>query len=272
MTAWTEYEQLIKTAAMILSGICLALFFYASFKYSQEKTKRNRNKAIRSAILFLFSLVLWISLLYLPVSQNQSDIPFVYEEIAEYTDVPYTEINGNRPYFTDEEKQAEPYQTFSELDSLGRCGPAMAMLERSMMPEEEREPLDSIKPSGYHNEYYEDLIEDGFLYNRCHLIGFQLTGENANAKNLITGTRYFNTEGMEPFENQTASYIRLTKNHVLYRITPVFIGKELVCRGVLMEAYSIEDKGEGICYCVFCYNVQPGIEINYSDGTSRRAN
>ena len=183
----------------------------------------------------------------------------------------YEVRNGNVPYFTDGDLQsAQPFQSFSELDAQGRCGVAFACLERSMMPDREREDLRDMYPSDWQQEEYPGIVEDGFLYNRCHLIAYQLTGENHNEKNIITGTRYLNVEGMFPFESEVASYLRLHPgNHVLYRVTPDFQGKELVARGVLMEAWSLEDDG-ALAFCVYCYNVQPGILIDYRDGESEK--
>ena len=181
---------------------------------------------------------------------------------------PYTVVNGNIPYFSEEEKTTEVFETYSELDELGRCGVAYANICIDIMPTEERGEIGSVKPSGWQTIRYNDLIDGNYLYNRCHLIGYQLAGENANVCNLITGTRYLNVEGMLPFENDVADYVESTGNHVLYRVTPVFDGDNLVASGVLMEAWSVEDNGEGICFNVFCYNVQPGIGINYADGSS----
>ena len=195
--------------------------------------------------------------------------PFTYKDIPEYDGRPYAEINGNVPFFS--EFPEESFEYYSPLDELGRCGVTYANISAELMPTEKRGEIGAVKPSGWHTVKYNGIIDDLYLYNRCHLIGYQLTGENANVCNLITGTRYMNTEGMEPFENKTANYIRSYDKHVLYRVTPVFAGNDLVAGGVLMEAYSVEDNGSGICFCVFCYNVQPGIEINYADGESRIA-
>lgn len=189
--------------------------------------------------------------------------------IPEYQGEAYAVINQNMPYFAPEEYTTESFEIYSDLDALGRCGTAYANISIEIMPTEERDAIGSVKPSGWHTVKYPEVIEDLYLYNRCHLIGFQLAGENANEKNLITGTRYMNVEGMLPFENEVAGYVRETNNHVLYRVTPVFTGNHLVADGVLMEAYSVEDQGAGICFCVFVYNVQPGIEIDYSTGESR---
>ena len=177
-------------------------------------------------------------------------------------------MNNNKPYFQSDELITDSFRQFSELDSLGRCGVAFACIGTDCLPTEERGAIGMIKPSGWHTVRYDDLIEDKYLYNRCHLIAFELSGENANPQNLITGTRYMNVEGMLPFENRVRDYIESSNNHVMYRVTPVFEGDNLVASGVLMEGYSVEDSGTGICFNVFCYNVQPQIKINYADGTS----
>ena len=187
-------------------------------------------------------------------------------DIPEYSGSAYAEINGNVPFFTEYPEQS--FELYSPLDSLGRCGTAYANVSVEIMPTEERGEIGAIKPSGWQTARYDDLIEDRYLYNRCHLIGFQLAGDNANECNLITGTRYMNVTGMQPFENKVAVYVKANNAHVLYRVTPMFSGDDLVARGVLMEAYSLEDEGAGIQFCVFCYNIQPGVVINYTDGSS----
>jgi len=192
------------------------------------------------------------------------------ESIPEFTDEPYFVLNDNQPLFTEDEITTEAYEFFSELDALERCGVTRACVGRELMPTEDRESISHVKPSGWVNVPY-DFVDGRYLYNRCHLIGFQLTGENDNERNLITGTRYMNVEGMLPFENMVADYVKETNNHVMYRVTPIFKGDELVVRGVQMEAWSVEDDGEGICYNVYIYNVQPGVEIDYSTGESREA-
>ena len=186
-------------------------------------------------------------------------------EVPEYSGEPYVEINDNQPEFEDYELTAETFEEYSELDELGRCGAAEACVGEETMPTEERGDISSVKPTGWKNKDY-DNVDGGRLYNRCHLIGFQLTGENANEKNLITGTRYMNTEGMLPFENMVADYVHETDNHVLYRVTPIFDGEDLVASGVQMEAESVEDDGAGVCFNVYVYNVQPQITINYATG------
>ncbi len=189
------------------------------------------------------------------------------EKIPAYNGEPYVVLENNQPDFTKEEFSEETFESYSELDSLNRCGTAEANIGQELMPTEERESISEVKPSGWVNKKY-DNVDGGYLYNRCHLIGYQLTGENANEKNLITGTRYMNTEGMLPFENQVADYVEDTGNHVLYRVTPVYDGDDLVASGVQMEAESVEDQGEGISFNVYVYNIQPGIEIDYATGES----
>lgn len=188
-------------------------------------------------------------------------------DIPEYNGEAYAEINDNVPDFPDDDFTTTSFETYSDLDSSGRCGVAYANIGQDLMPTEKRGSIGQVKPSGWHTVKY-DNVDGKYLYNRCHLIGYQLTAENANQKNLITGTRYLNTEGMLPFENMVADYIKETGNHVLYRVTPIFDGNNLVASGVQMEAESVEDKGEGILYNVFCYNVQPGISIDYATGDS----
>jgi len=196
---------------------------------------------------------------------------FSLSSIAEYTDKPYIAVNGNVPYFTESELTDQSYEYYSDLDALGRCGTACASIGQDLMPTESRGAIGMVKPTGWHTVRYDDLVDGKYLYNRCHLIGYQLTGENANTKNLITGTRYLNIEGMLPFENMVADYVKETGNHVMYRVTPIFEGDNLLANGVLMEGYSVEDKGAGVSYCVFAYNVQPGIEIDYATGESKLA-
>lgn len=179
----------------------------------------------------------------------------------------YEEIDGNRPDFKEEDYTTEAFESYSELDGLGRCGVAYANICKELMPTEERGSIGQVKPSGWHTVKY-DWVDGKYLYNRCHLIGYQLAGENANEKNLITGTRSFNTQGMLPFENEVADYVKETGNHVLYRVTPVFEGDNLLAKGVTMEAYSVEDDGECVCFHVFVPNVEPGVVIDYATGES----
>lgn len=186
-------------------------------------------------------------------------------QIPSYTGSPYTVLNDNVPDFPESDFNTESFETYGELDSLGRCSEAYANISNELMPTEERSSIGKIKPSGWHTVKY-DCVDGKYLYNRCHLIGYQLTAENANEQNLITGTRYLNVEGMLPFENMVADYIKETGNHVLYKVTPLYTGDNLVATGVQMEAQSVED--DGIQFNVFCYNVQPGVDIDYATGDS----
>ena len=191
--------------------------------------------------------------------------------VPAYSGSPYVELYGNEPQFADSDKARGGFEEYSPLDSLGRCGVAFALIGTETMPTEERGSIGSVKPSGWHTVRYNGVVDGNYLYNRCHLIGYQLAGENANTKNLITGTRYLNVEGMLPFEDKVADYVERTGNHVLYRVTPVFDDGNLVANGVQMEAWSVEDGGKGVSFDVFCYNVQPGISIDYATGDSALA-
>lgn len=197
----------------------------------------------------------------------ESTAGFSLSMVAPYSGSAYTAVNNNVPYFIQDEVTTQAYESYASLDYLGRCGVAMACINQGMMPTEERGSIGQVKPTGWQTIKY-DNVDGKYLYNRCHLIGHQLTGEDANKQNLITGTRYLNIEGMLPFENMVADYIKETGNHVLYRVTPIFEGNNLLASGVLMEGYSVEDGGEGISYCVYAYNVQPGIGIDYATGES----
>lgn len=192
---------------------------------------------------------------------------FSIETIPEYSGSPYVLINENMPEFDDSEKTATSFESYSELDGFGRCGEAYANIGTDIMPTEERGAIGMVKPSGWHTVKY-DFVDGKYLYNRCHLIGYQLAGENANEKNLITGTRYMNVQGMLPFEDMVADYVNETKNHVLYRVTPIYRGENLLADGVHMEGWSVEDEGAGICFNVFVYNIQPGVRIDYATGES----
>lgn len=193
-------------------------------------------------------------------------------EIASYdqnADTAYITLNDNQPEFTKKQKKkTKAFEKYSRLDDLGRCGVAFANICRELMPKEKRGEIGSVRPTGWHTVKY-NQVDGKYLYNRCHLIGYQLAGENANERNLITGTRYMNVEGMLPFENEVADYVEKTGNHVLYRVTPVFDGKNLLADGVQMEAFSVEDQGKGICFNIFAYNIQPGIKIDYATGDSK---
>lgn len=215
----------------------------------------------------------------IPAATSCANLPVnVYEnteqvvslgEIPEYSGSPYIEVDGNIPSFEAEDMTEISFESYAELDYLGRCGEAYANLGIDTMPTEERGNIGMVKPSGWHTAKY-DFVDGKYLYNRCHLIGYQLSAENANEQNLITGTRYMNVEGMLPFENEVADYIKTTDNHVLYRVTPIFDGENLVASGVLMEAKSVEDDGSGVSFKVYCYNVQPNVIIDYASGDSWR--
>ncbi len=197
-----------------------------------------------------------------------SQTGFNLSDIPKYSGEPYIAVNDNIPFFDSSDLTEVSFEEYSPLDNLGRCGVAYACVGKDIMPAEKRGSIGSIKPSGWHTVKY-DNVDGKYLYNRCHLIGYQLTGENANEKNLITGTRYLNIDGMLPFENMTADYVKETNNHVLYKVTPIFESDNLLANGVLMEGYSVEDSGAGICFCVYAYNAQHDIEIDYSNGNSK---
>lgn len=228
---------------------------------------------------FLLLIVIVLSAIYLTMRQEGTDFqqsPGIAgsetdvvnpDSIPEYSGSAFVTIADNIPDFKESEKTTTSFETYSELDELGRCRTAFASIGTDLMPTERRGNISKVKPSGWQSVQY-DGIDGKSLYNRCHLIGYQLTAENANERNLITGTRYLNVDGMLPFENMVADYIKETKNHVLYRVTPVFENDNLVASGVIMEGYSVEDGGEGICFHVYVYNVQPGIHIDYATGDS----
>lgn len=221
-------------------------------------------KILTSVLCIVFALVCFFTVYYLKdtaPSHTLADIP-------EYSGEAYVVINGNTPQFSENELQTKSFENYSQLDSLGRCGVATASVGVDIMPTEDRGAIGSVRPSGWKTVKY-DCVDGKYLYNRCHLIGFQLTGENANERNLITGTRYMNVQGMLPFENMVADYVKETGNHVLLRVTPIFKDNNLVASGVQMEAYSVEDNGDGVCFNVYCFNVQPGVEIDYLTGDSK---
>ena len=224
---------------------------------------RKLPKPILFGLILIFILFGW----FINNQISDSNLPKMIEEFAipEYTGSPYTAINNNIPYFDTENIENHPYEEYAELDKYGRCGTCIALIGKELMPTEERGSIGQVKPTGWHTSKY-DFVDGKYLYNRCHLIGFQLTGENANERNLITGTRYLNVNGMLPFENMVADYIKETGNHVLYRVTPCFENGNLLAHGVLIEAYSVEDDGKGICFNVFCHNVQPGVKLDYATG------
>lgn len=224
-----------------------------------------KNKSI-----VLISILLAISMLLFGGcgKENTQQSAFDLKDVPEFSGNPYVVLNDNNPWFTEKDYTTTAFESYAELDSLGRCGVTFACVGVETMPTEERGSIGQVKPSGWVTAKY-DFVDGKYLYNRCHLIGFQLTGENANTSNLITGTRYLNVQGMLPFENMVADYVKETENHVLYRVTPIFDGDNLVASGVIMEAWSVEDDGEGICFNVYCYNVQPGVEIDYKTGESK---
>ena len=201
-----------------------------------------------------------------PTASDTAEV-VALSDVPEFSGEPYVVINDNEPSFPVEDFTSEGFEEYSPLDDLGRCGVAYANVGLETMPTEERGSISNVKPTGWQSVQY-DFVDGKSLYNRCHLIGFQLTGENANRQNLITGTRYMNVDGMLPFENMVADYVKETENHVLYRVTPVFEGDNLVASGVQMEAQSVEDKGEGVCFNVYVYNNQPGVTIDYATGDS----
>ena len=231
--------------------------------YTVEKSKGGAPmKPIKQILsVLLLSLTLLLSSCALPMAP-QVDLDTAYAGEA------YVVLDDNRPDFDENELTTEPFETYAALDALGRCGVAYANICPELMPTEDRESIGQVQPTGWHTVRYDGLVDGNYLYNRCHLIGYQLAGENANERNLITGTRYMNVEGMLPFENLVADYVEETGNHVLYRVTPDFEGTELVARGVQMEALSVEDGGEGVCFNVYVYNVQPGVTIDYATGES----
>jgi len=231
---------------------------------------RRFGKALSAVVLIVF---LCAGCWKLPKAKTAEKETAYYtlDTLPDFSDSPYVPLENNEPRFEESEKTAVSYEFYSDLDSLGRCGEAKASIGRDLMPTEKRGEIGQVKPTGWQIAKY-DEVDGKYLYNRCHLIGFQLSGENANKKNLITGTRYLNVQGMLPFENMVADYVKETGNHVLYRVIPIFHGDNLVASGVTMEAESVEDRGEGICFYVYCYNVQPGITIDYRTGDNRREN
>ena len=229
-----------------------------------------KNKKLLTSLISLFVLIAVVcyqyvlpSYAYKDNSNNTSDVI----SIPSYDNEPYKEVNNNKPTFTDSEKKLTEKEDYSDLDSLGRVGVAFALVSKSTMPTTKRGSIGMIKPAGWHTVKY-DFVDGKYLYNRCHLIAHQLTGQNANPKNLMTCTRSMNVDGMLPFENKVANYIKETNNHVLYRVTPVFDGDNLVANGAYMEAYSIEDKGK-LSFNVYVYNVQKGVAIDYKTGDSK---
>ena len=234
---------------------------------------RRYKKTSPQNLVFTFIILLGIGIaVFYQNKEEKENIPsYTLESIPDYSGVSYVVLNENHPTFTEKDYTTNSYEFYSELDVLGRCGFAMASIGVDLIPTEERGSIGMIKPSGWHTIRY-DHIDGKYLYNRCHLIGYQLTGENANEKNLITCTRSMNTKGMLPFENQVTDYIKETHNHVLYRVTPIYVEDNLVASGVVMEAYSIEDQGKGVQFHVYVYNVEKGVEIDYKTGESKLLN
>ena len=241
--------------------------------------KRRKNK--QSNIYFIVALIIFLivgvyegKIVFQPIEDNSNVVNQVSYDLAsipEYSNANYVVLNNNEPNFTESDYTTDSFERYSELDSLGRAKVAYANIGVDLMPTEERGSIGQVKPSGWHLVKY-DIVNGKYLYNRCHLIGFQLTGENANEKNLITCTRQMNTKGMLEFENKVANYIKSTNNHVLYRVTPIYKDDNLLASGVVMEAYSVEDSGEGIKFNIFVYNVQDGIDIDYKTGDSKLKN
>lgn len=249
----------------------------------RRKGKSNHRNRSRNGKLWLIVVVfIWIAIvagLYVMVPQFAKGIDDVFfqeaqiesvslDEVPEYDGQPYVIIDDNIPEFSEEDMVTRGFEEYSNLDFLGRCGVAYANVGQDTMPTEKRGDISNVYPSGWENEEYDFITDGGYVYNRCHLIGYQLAGENDNEKNLITGTRYMNVEGMLPFENEVAEYVEETDNHVLMRVTPIYDGTSLVASGVQMEAKSVEDDGEGVQFNVYCYNVQPGVEIDYATGNN----
>ena len=237
----------------------------------RRKRKKNLNKLLSLIFCFLLGyFIYYVHEEYVTlIEENEVKESYAnFDSIPEYNGEAYVYINNNIPTFTDEEKTLESLEYYSPLDNLGRCGVAFANVSKDTMPTEERESISNIEPTGWQSVKYA-IVSGGYLYNRCHLIGYQLTGENANAENLITCTRYMNATTMLQFEQEVAAYVEETGNHVLYKVTPYFEGDNLVATGVSIEAYSIEDNGEGISFNVFVYNVEPGITIDYATGESK---
>lgn len=241
---------------------------------TRRQRAENRKKKLKRVAIAIVAVAIICLALFCFLKWRSSEAHRKYQaslKIPEYSGQAYAEINGNIPFFDEEDKTTRSFESYSELDSLGRCGVAYANVSRELMPTEDRGEIGSIKPSGWQQAKYEGIVNSSppYLYNRCHLIAYCFTAENANEKNLITGTRYMNVEGMLPFEEAVARYLDRNDNHVLYRVTPIFEGNNLVASGVLIEAYSVEDEGAGICFCVYCYNVQPGVKIDYKTGESK---
>ena len=241
----TNYTKELFAIVIFIIVLLVGTYFSSDAEHSNTQNTSSTNNSI--------------------VTGNNTTKNISIDDIPEYTDKAYIELNNNKPYFEEEDKTTKAFEKYSDLDSKGRCGVAYANICKEIMPEngQKRESISKVKPTGWE----QTKVNGEYIYNRCHLIGYQLAAENANEKNLITGTRYFNVEGMLPFENKVAEYIEKNKNnHVLYRVTPIFKDENLLASGVQMEAYSVEDEGKGTCYNVFVYNAQPGVSIDYTTG------
>lgn len=237
---------------------------------NMERQKKILIKWFKIITLIVVILLLSVFLYSLYKSSEAHRKYEVSLHVPAYSGSPYVEINNNIPFFDEDDLTKDTFESYSDLDPLGRCGVAFANVSRELMPTKKRGDIGSVKPTGWVQNKYPDIVDSDppYLYNRCHLIAYCLTAENANEKNLITGTRYMNVNGMLPFEEQVARYLDRNDNHVLYRVTPIFESHNLLASGVLMEAYSIEDNGKGINFCVYVYNVQPGIKIDYRTGNN----
>ena len=268
----------MKKIILFLSAILLSVIIVFSGCERYSKTDENLQNSVETTIPYTTEIETTIVLetTVESTTESESSLPstpkFSLSSKPTFSEHAYVEINDNVPFFTSDEYSTESFELYSDLDYLGRCGVAFACVGTDIMPTEKRGSIGMVKPSGWHTVRYDDLISDKYLYNRCHLIAYELSGENANVKNLITGTRYMNIEGMLPFENKVHDYVERTSNHVMYRSTPIFENDNLVANGVLLEGYSVEDRGSGISFCVYCYNVQPGIEIDYATGDSHTTN
>ncbi len=238
----------------------------------RRKKKKNSVSVLNSLLVLLLLFLVFTAkddfLNFIQSHVQITNTSYAMSDIPTYSGEPFVYINENKPSFTEEEITTQSFESYSHLDSLGRCGVAMASIGVDLMPTTERGSIGMVKPSGWHTIRY-DHIDGKYLYNRCHLIGYQLTGENANVENLMTCTRSMNTGVMLDYENKVAKYIKETKNHVMYRVTPIFEGSNLVSSGVEMEGYSVEDEGKGISFHIYVYNVEDGVEINYQNGESK---
>lgn len=278
MTSKKRFKRALRTVLAVIGIFLLVAYFKAPnakfkpvesiLKQSLSSSYRKNNKKLSKS-----DLKAKITASSSPANEKikeASDLKATPQEVP--NDKSYVVVNDNIPLFTNQEiTTTESFQHYGDLDHLNRVTEADANLGVDLMPADKRGPIDSIKPTGWKQKKYKTIENNGWLYNRCHLIGYQLTGQNANAKNLMTGTRWFNVEGMLPFENFVADYIERTENHVRYRITPVFVNDELLARGIYMEGFSVEDNGKGVQFCIYVPNRQPGINLNYKDGSSQKA-